>query len=96
MKNKKGLEIYYSGDKNWEDLVTISHDTWDNSKYQLSLIHKLDGNEDIASVIYNKLSTDSINWVERAIPALGNLKPIECIYSEDLKLRLKECLMRMP
>ena len=39
---------------------------------------------------------DSINWIERRIPALDNLMPIECLASEELTNRLREVLLRTP
>ena len=96
MKEKKGIEQYYSGDENWNEWVEMcKEDFWENSDYQKSLLDKLKENLDLAIVIYGRLGTESINWVEKKVPALENLTPLECLTSKKLILRLRKCLMRM-
>lgn len=98
MKNKeKGLELYYSGDKDWDEMVQMAkEDFWIDSDYQGKLLNTLKNHLDIAMVIYARLGNGSLNWVNQKIPALDNLTPLECLESSDLIKRLKEGLMRFP
>lgn len=97
MKNEIKLEQYYSEDDNWTNFVDIAKECFNaEDKFKKSLINALNGYSDIAIVVYYRLESDSLEWIQRKIPALDNLKPIECLQSEKLINRLKECLMRMP
>ncbi len=49
-----------------------------------------------AKVIYAKLGAESLEWINKKIPALDNLTPVECLTAPLLLKRLKEGLMRMP
>lgn len=90
------LEEYYSGEEHWQDIVDHANDEfWSDFDYKVELMSKLEGNDDIAKVVFAKMGLKSIDWLDRRIPALGNLKPIDCLKSDNLRNRLKECLLRM-
>lgn len=94
---KEGLENYYgnNGDRAWANIVEISKTYWTNSDYQIKLLNKLEGHKDIAIVIYDRMGDSSLEWIEKKVPGLNNITPLECLKSPVLLLRLKEALMRM-
>jgi hypothetical protein len=95
---RKQLEDFYGGsegDAAWREHVALAEDTWVDSPPQLALLEKLKGDKDLASVIYAKLGEDSLAWLETRVPALSGRKPISCLGTKNLVLRLRESLMRM-
>lgn len=88
------LEEYYDNN-HWEEYVKLYESFWIESEYQKRLLSSLNGKIDIAKVIYGILEEDSQKWIEKIIPALGNIKPINCIDDEILSKRLKTMLTRM-
>ncbi|XTZ40181.1 hypothetical protein ACQYRI_09485 [Salmonella enterica] len=89
------LEEYYSGDDAWQRLVNIYKEDYLDDNARL-LAKKINGNLDIAVVIYGKRGLrEGIWWLNREVPALDYLKPIDCLQEDNLIKRLKECLMRM-
>jgi hypothetical protein len=96
MSNNDNLENFYSGDKNWNNLVEMAKDDFLNDvNKNLDFLQKLDRNLDLAVVIYAKLGSYGFKWIDNKIPALGGLTAQECLKSENLIIRLKECLLRM-
>lgn len=94
MSNIK-LEQYYSGDESWENFSNAFNEVWTESNFQKQLLSLLDNQTDLAKVIYYHNIESSIEWLYSKIPALDNLKPIECLKDTELTKRLKVCLMRM-
>lgn len=88
------LEKYYD-DNLWKDYVKLYESFWIDSEYQKKLLENLNDKIDIAKVIYGILEEESLRWIEKIIPALGNIKPIDCIDNEILSRRLKTMLTRM-
>ncbi len=89
------LEEYYNH-MHWENFVKLYNSYWENTDYQISLLNSLNGNIDIATVIYGIFELDSHEWINNNIPALENLTPKNCIESDVLLRRLKCCLTRIP
>ena len=88
-----GLENYYAGDKVWKKFAKIcSNIKTKNTKKLLSLFNN---NIEVVNVIEYRNMETSLKWIELEIPALNNLKPIDCIKNKKLLKRLKECLLRM-
>ena len=79
----------------WENYIKLYESFWVNSEYQKTLLKSLNNKVDIAQVIYGILEMESHIWIEKIIPALGNMKPINCIDDEILFKRLKTMLTRM-
>jgi len=52
--------------------------------------------EEIELALEVSLIGNSVEWVNKKIPALNYLRPIDCLKDETLVKRLKECLLRMP
>ena len=88
------LEEYYENNL-WEDYVKLYESFWIDSEYQKILLNSLNNKIDIAKVIYGILEKDSHRWIEKIIPTLGNIRPIDCIDDEILSKRLKTMLTRM-
>jgi hypothetical protein len=88
------LEKYYK-EENWNDFVKVFEKDQEKSNEELTLIDLINGNDQLARVIFESLGYESLNWVNQRIPALDNMKPIECITNSNLEKRLKVCLMRM-
>ncbi len=96
------LEQYYPGDEAWCDFVEIAKDAINAPDFKTdksileNLSERLQGKTDLAYVIYYFFNNDSLQWIDRQIPILGNLSPIQCITSKDLINRLREALLRTP
>ena len=90
-----GLEQYYNGQKSWLEFSSNFNDEWKSSEFQKSLLNKLNNQIDIARVIYFHIGENSLEWLNKKIPALNNLTPLECLKTEKTTNRLKVCLMRM-
>ena len=69
-----------------------------NTNYDIlnKLKEYLNPHEDIAYVVYYYFYNDSIKWIQRAIPIIDNISPMECISSKGLINRLREALLRTP
>ncbi|MBA6157373.1 hypothetical protein H3Z83_12720 [Tenacibaculum sp. S7007] len=89
------LEQYYKGQKSWEIFIEVFDYNWKNSEFQKTLLSKLDNRIDLAKAIDYIIGETSLSWLNKNIPALDNLTPLECLKSEKLINRLKVCLMRM-
>ncbi|WP_024470190.1 hypothetical protein [Treponema pedis] len=96
------LERFYSGDDVWYNFTEIAKEEVCSAGFNTDksildkLKRKLKDNDDIAYVAYYLFYNDSLNWIERRIPALDNLMPIECLESKELIDRLREVLLRTP
>ncbi|MDO5968589.1 hypothetical protein Q4Q35_02105 [Flavivirga aquimarina] len=90
------LEQYFKGQNSWEKFIEVFESNWKDPEFQKTLLSKVDNRIDLAKVIYYKFGETSLNWLDKNIPALDNLTPLECLKSEKLINRLKVCLMRMP
>ena len=90
------LEKYYSGDDNWKEFVELYEEFWSENDFQDSLLKELNNDLDIAKVVYGKFPSNTLKIINQKVPALDDLKIIDCVSSKQLILRLRECLMRMP
>ena len=87
------LEIYFSGNTTWNNFAKICENIKTNNTEKLLEIF----NNDIklVNVIEYRLLDTSMHWIESKIPALNNIRPIDCINNKKLLKSLKECLLRM-
>ncbi len=95
---ENGLEQYYGkdGDHDWANVVKSSALFWTDSPLQQELVHLLSGRKDLAIVINDRIGEKyAASWLKKKIPALDNLRPLDCLGSDQLLRRLKEALMRM-
>lgn len=87
------LEKYYLGDDSWKQFSSMFNDKPNTQlTYELENIFK---NIALAKVIENIIGKSSLNWINKKIPALDNIRPIDCLNSPELLKRLKTMLMRM-
>jgi hypothetical protein len=89
------LEQYFRGQSSWDKFIEVFDKNWKNSEFQKTLLLKVDNRIDLAKVIDYHIGETSLNWLDKNIPALDNLTPLECLKSEKIINRLKVCLMRM-
>lgn len=90
------LEMYYVGDKAFADLASAYMKVWKKCSFKEDLIVAVDGDVEIAVIIFGHFLDHSMNWLENKVPALDELTPKECMKTENGIKRLKTCLMRMP
>ena len=93
--SKMGLEHHYSGDKAWQDVAKLAMESWTGSATQGELLRLLNGDRDLAAVVYARMGDQSPKWITGKIPALGGKTPVACLTSPGLVRRLREVLMRM-
>lgn len=98
----KKLEQYYPGDEAWYKFSALAKTEIEAAAFNTDgailsrLKEHLKHHEDLAYVIYYFFYNDSLNWIERSIPILDDLKPIECLDSQALIHRLRASLLRTP
>ena len=87
------LEKYYIGEKHWKKFAKEYKNI--KTKNTNKLLELLNYNIKLVNVIEGIIGNTSLKWIKRNIPALNNLRPVDCIKSSKLLKRLKECLLRM-
>lgn len=91
------LDGYYKGDKSWLYFVNLfPHKEKTSSCAVLpELVDCLKQNYDLAIVIHGIVGAKNcLGWVKTPIPALGILRPVDCLDGK-LLIRLQTMLMRM-
>ena len=88
------LEKYFNED-NWIKFSSLFENKQNEMLVRLKLAEILDNDIRLSNVIFQAVGVESIEWIDKKIPALDNLSPKECLSDKQLKNRLKECLMRM-
>jgi hypothetical protein len=86
------LEKYYN-ENNWKKFSELCKDYHSNNVEKL--VEKLNMDIELSKVIDKIVGETAVDWIDRKIPALNNIAPVECIKNRKLKNRLKEMLMRM-
>lgn len=87
------LEQYYPGEEDW----ILFSDLYRNIPHaeiskELESIFK---DRSVAIVIAGILGNSSREWINKKIPALDNLRPVDCVNDPKLQKRLRTMLMRM-
>jgi len=87
------LEQYYPGEEDW----IIFTDLYRNipGSAMLSELESKLKDRSIAIVIAGILGNTSLEWINKKIPALDNLRPVDCVDDPGLQKRLRTMLMRM-
>ena len=93
---KHELENYYPGDDAWYNFVQVFSGVWNDCDCQDEIIQKLNGQKDIAMVIYGINGNNWATWIDLPIPALDGVSPVECVVEPMLVKRLRTMLMRLP
>ncbi|WP_423393811.1 hypothetical protein [Burkholderia sp. LMG 21824] len=90
------LEQYYAGDDGWKEFSDLFVKFKDFQEVQ-DLAKDLNGQLDLAYTIYWVAGPKSAKkWINSNVPALDNIRPVDCVDNRELLKRLRECLMRMP
>lgn len=87
------LEQYYPGEEEW---ITFS-DLYRN-KPEAAIPNELENifkDRSVAIVIAGILENTSLEWINKKIPALDNLRPVDCVDDPGLQKRLRTMLMRI-
>lgn len=87
------LEQYYPGEEDW----IIFSDLYSNIP-QSAILSELESkfkDRSLAIVIAGILGDMSQEWINKKIPALDNLRPVDCVDDPRLQKRLRTMLMRM-
>ena len=87
------LEQYFN-EEYWGDFSLLFSAPIESEGYEF-LRQQLD-DEELAKVVWATIGVTSVEWIYREVPALDNIKPIDCLCNEALIKRLKVCLLRMP
>lgn len=90
-----GLEKYYPGDDAWHNFVQVFSSAWSDCNCQDEMTQKLNGQRDIAMVIYGINRSGWATWIDLHIPALDGASPVECVADPMLVRRLRTMLMRL-
>ncbi|MGH8781194.1 hypothetical protein [Paraburkholderia sp.] len=90
------LENYYSGDENWDDLEKLVLKEYKDIPEVRKILAKLGEDLGLACVIYATIGHGGAAWLDRKIPVLDDLRPLDCINDPVLIKRLREALMRFP
>jgi hypothetical protein len=90
------LEEHYAGDEAWAAFVEALPDEWDQCTFKEELWLSLQGNVDLAKLIYFQARDTSLAYINKPVPALDGLSPIACLATPTLLRRLRSMLMRMP
>lgn len=90
------LEDDDPGDVDWQRTVALYEEEYlDDNARELAAL--LDDHLDMAVIIYGKRGLEEGRWwITQQVPALDNLRPLDCLKSAKLIRRLRSALMRMP
>ncbi|MFD2921479.1 hypothetical protein ACFS6H_17255 [Terrimonas rubra] len=87
------LEQYYPGEEDWILFSDLYRNIPDSAiANKLESIFK---DRSVAIVIAGILGNSSLEWINKKIPALDNLRPVDCVDDPKLQKRLRTMLMRM-
>ncbi|MBW1212748.1 hypothetical protein [Pantoea allii] len=91
-----GIESDYIGDDAWRNLVDSFSGAYPDEDVK-ALARKMNGMSDIAIVVNGKIGLKGgLEWSERKIAMLENIRPIDCLNDDVLLKRLKEYLIELP
>lgn len=91
-----GMGSDYIGDEVWENLVDSFSGAYSDDDVKV-LARKLNGMSDIAIVVNGKIGLKGgLEWSERKIVMLENIRPIDCLNDDALLKGLKEYLIELP
>ncbi|KMT55691.1 hypothetical protein [Pseudomonas fildesensis] len=90
------LEDEYPGDADWQSTVELyKEDYLDEDAHTLA--QALGGDLDLAVVLRGRRGLkEGLWWIERKVPALDNVRPVDCLEDPRLIRRLRTALMSMP
>ncbi|CAD0262881.1 hypothetical protein ACLIMJ_00345 [Pseudomonas veronii] len=90
------LEDEYPGDADWQSMVALYKEDYLDEDAR-TLAQALAGDLDVAVVLRGKRGLkEGLWWIERKVPALDNVRPVDCLEDPRLIKRLRTALMSMP
>jgi hypothetical protein len=94
--SQQRLEDFYTGDNEFHQFAVTCESEWAKCTDQDRLLSAVDGDLDLAITCHYHLGEGALEWLDSVVPALEGFTPRQCLKSEKLRRRLKECLWRMP
>jgi len=82
-------------DQAWFRYADLCRAEFSKCSFPDQLIRECGNQEDIAWAVFFNLRADSLNWLNRNVPALGGNKPVVLIHSGQAD-QVRGCLWRMP
>jgi hypothetical protein len=94
------LEEFYSGDKAFAAYASTPDPDLDAQlaawSGRAALAELCGGDELLARSVFFVASIDALEYMQRSVPALDGLSPVECLRTDLGIKRFKECLLRTP
>ncbi len=87
------LEQYYPGDDIWLAFSALQRTIPEPAI--ITALKNTFPDEALVYVIGGIMGDAALAWIEKEIPALDNLRPVDCVGNAKLEKRLKTMLMRM-
>lgn len=89
-------EAEYMGDRTWYELVKAFDGVYNDADVDI-LTDKMEGARDLAIVVNGKIGVrGGLEWSERKIKMLDNLRPVDCLDDPGLIKRLRQYLIELP
>ncbi|AGE28154.1 hypothetical protein VRB50_24335 [Pseudomonas poae] len=90
------LEDEYPGDADWQSTVELYKEDYLDEDAR-TLAQALGGDLDLAVVLRGRRGLkEGLWWIERKVPVLDNVRPVDCLEDPQLIKRLRTALMSMP
>ena len=96
LATSRGLERYYSGDDIWAGFARAVMPEWRRCPFANQLVAELNGDRELAMVVWHHLRNQSLDWLNSTPPVLDGLSPKDCLQTDWGLKRLKEALLRFP
>lgn len=94
MDSAKELERFFS-ENTWADFSAY-YEQLPDSAVPKGILKALGDDLILSKIVVGVVGDGAENWIHREIPALGGLRPVDCLREEPLRRRLQVCLERMP
>ena len=81
-------------ESSWVNFAKLCEAKFKQCTFKKELLSQCGGDEKLAAVIYYQTQSNSLNWMNKSIPALGNKTPLKSVLTQPAKL--KSVLMSTP
>ena len=82
-------------EKDWKNFANYYIHVKTERKNTKELLIKFENDQELVGVIEGLVGKNTLDWIERKIPALDNIRPIDCIGNKSEIKKLKKMLMNM-
>ena len=82
-------------EKDWEKFANYYTSIEIDRKNTKKLLSKFNNDHELVGVIEGLIGENTLDWIERKIPALDNIRPVDCIGNKSKVEKLKKMLMNM-